>query len=397
MFSNVRTQHEKELAADASVKCPSAEAPASANNTTAAKQLVASAPGNGQLAAKTGRPKKLKRPANLLKSAISKGDLASVNRLLDLGVNVNVRGRDGYNPLYWAVGRKDSVDFIKTLLDRGANPNITVGNRLLEEKTTPFLKAADWGDYPALKLLLDRGADLHARDDRGCTALHLAPTCEGLFHNKATVSARILNYLLDKGLDINALDSSGHTPVLKAVTNGSAKAIDTLMQRGANPEIPDRWGITPLCTVVDFHRKDECMVNSLLANGVNPNQPDKFGNTPLHLAAKNDCWKIASILLANGARADIPNASGKTALDIAIARGAVVTIEVLNYYLTEHQPATLMACARTCIRSRLIENRVLAKALAPDSDCLPLPHLIKKYLYQPLGGCPRIAPDWASP
>lgn len=337
----------------------------------ASKQSVSTVAGsdNSQLPATTTEL------AGLIKSAIQRNDLATVNHLLDQGFDPNIRSVSGYTPLYWAVFGK-LEDIVKTLLDHRADPNLHTPHSW---QTTPFLLAAQLDNCKVVMLLLDRGADLNARDHSNRTALHLA-----ILSSNNTAITEIQNCLLDRGAYINTLDFAGRTPLLVAVLQGSIAGIDNLLQGGANPDIPDKLGQTPLTKAVDyyFHFESKSMVNSLLANGANPNKPGKLGNTPLHLALQQDRQEIVDILLANGAHTNIPNASGKTALDIAAAKGVV---DALHNYIPAYQPRKLMACARTCIRSRLVENRVpLAKALAPNSDCLPLPKSMKAYLYQPL-------------
>ncbi|WP_257295163.1 ankyrin repeat domain-containing protein [Endozoicomonas sp. YOMI1] len=378
MLSSLRTVHDhsQEMVADARVESPSAAASSTlTDNTTEVdhSESEVAISGSRQLSATTAHL------AELMKSAILRDDLATVNHLLDQGVDPNIRDVCGSTPLYWAIHRLEDEDIVKTLLDRSADPNLPFTTYLLGKQTTPLLQAAKLGNYKALNLLLDRGAELNASDDDGCTALHLAT-----LPDNATATTKILNCLLDRGAYINALEHLGHTPLLYAVLECNIAGVNTLLQGGANPDIPDQWGQTPLNWALHYylHFKINSMFNSLLANGANPNKPGRLGNTPLHLALQQEWPEVVDILLANGAHTNIPNASGKTALDIAAAKGVV---DALHNYIPAYQPRKLMACARTCIRSRLVENRVpLAKALAPNSDCLPLPKSMKAYLYQPL-------------
>ncbi|MBO9482155.1 ankyrin repeat domain-containing protein [Salinisphaera sp. G21_0] len=376
MFSSVRTEHDhsQEMVADASVESTSAVDLPLPDNTTEVdhSESAVAVSGSRQLPAATTDM------AKLMERAILRNDLATVNYLLDQGVDPNIRDAGGSTPLYWAVGRLEDTDIVKALLDRRADPNLHIP--YLEGKyTTPFLEAAKLGNYKTLNLLLDRGADLNASDDDGRTALHLAT-----FSSDATAITKIVNCLLDRGAYINAIDCTSHTPLLLAVIGCKISGVNTLLQGGADPDIPDPWGQTPLNWTLHYylHFNISSLFHSVLANGANPNKPGSLGNTPLHRALQHGWPEIVDSLLANGAHTNIPNASGETALDIAAARGVV---DALHNYIPAYQPMRLMACARTCIRSRLVENRVpLAKVLASGSDCLPLPYPMKNYLYQPL-------------
>ncbi|WP_257265622.1 ankyrin repeat domain-containing protein [Endozoicomonas sp. ONNA2] len=387
MFSNTRTPHTEKLAADASEASTVACSPS--NNTTAEEQLAAAAApaSDGRLAVKEDLPQKLRKQEKLMSAAILQRDLATVNQLLDQGVDPNIRSKYGDTPLSRAIGLKHPEEIINTLLDRGANPDLPFPTSVLGH-STPFLQAAKLSNYKAFKLLLDRGADRFACDSRGRTALHLATIYGCSNYGNSSKMTRVLNCLLEKGADINALDSNGCTALLNAVIHNSAVGINILLQGGANPNIPDQQGRTPLCRAVacyNYPRDNMEVFNNLLAYGANPNQPGEYGNTPLHLALITNRPQMVKILLAYGAHADIPDAHGQTAKDISVAIKNVNIIAILANYIPVHQPETLMACARSSIRTRLIKNRVsLAQALAPDSEWLPVSKDMKAYLYQPL-------------
>lgn len=113
--------------------------------------------------------------------------------LLDAGADVDARASGGQTPLDWAVvfGRREVADL---LLARGAEPSIFAAAGLgLLDRLQALLQADpdalharnEWGGTPlmmaalsdqpdAVALLLARGADVHARDQRGWTALRHA-------------------------------------------------------------------------------------------------------------------------------------------------------------------------------------------------------------------------------
>ena len=59
-------------------------------------------------------------------------------------------------------------------------------------------------------------------------------------------NGRLVNYLLESGHDINFRDDDGHTALFKAVDETYYALAIFLLQRGANPNIPDNEGDTPL-------------------------------------------------------------------------------------------------------------------------------------------------------
>lgn len=81
-----------------------------------------------------------------------------------------------------------------------------------------------------------------------------------------------LRYLLSRGADPNLRDGRGNTPLLLAVQFGQTAMIDTLIAGRANPNLANASGETPLIRAVQ--RRDVAMVRALLAAKANPDQTD---------------------------------------------------------------------------------------------------------------------------
>ena len=75
---------------------------------------------------------------------------------------------------------------------------------------TPLLRAAEHGWVPAVKALLDRGADLHARSAQGDTALHIV---EHESWRREQDGYDMARFLLEKGAEVNARNAEGRTPL----------------------------------------------------------------------------------------------------------------------------------------------------------------------------------------
>ena len=111
--------------------------------------------------------------------------------------------------------------------------------------------AADWGRVEVLRTLVQLGADVHAVDTRGDTALHLAS-------NAKTVAC-----LLEAGAELNRRNHVGDTPLFRAIHGGRVQAVTALVQAGACPYTSDFIWWTKL--FVDAVNGDEVAVTELVA------------------------------------------------------------------------------------------------------------------------------------
>jgi ankyrin repeat protein len=59
---------------------------------------------------------------------------------------------------------------------------------------------------------------------------------------------------LDTGVDIDSRDADGRTALMLATLNGRLGAVQLLLARGANREIADTSGVTPLAAALAAHQ-----------------------------------------------------------------------------------------------------------------------------------------------
>jgi ankyrin repeat protein len=117
---------------------------------------------------------------------------------------------------------------VKLLLDTGADVEAKDGNG-----QTPLLWVAQGGNEAVVKLLLDAGADIEAKDSNDQTPL-LRAAKNG--------HEAIVKLLLDKGVDINVENANGQTALLLAVHNEHSNVSQLLMMFEA-PELDDSYGL----------------------------------------------------------------------------------------------------------------------------------------------------------
>ena len=188
--------------------------------------------------------------------------------LLDHGADVNLANKGAWTPLYLATdnrniesgdypvrkGDMDHLDYIKVLIDRGANVNARIKdstetrtvftNQWLDENgATAFLRASQSGDLVLMKLLLAHGADPKIATVLNVTALQVAAGIgwvEGITYEwsqKSTTEA--VKMLLDLGLDPNVQSDTGRTALHGAAHKGMTEVVQILADHGAKLDIRD--------------------------------------------------------------------------------------------------------------------------------------------------------------
>ncbi len=188
--------------------------------------------------------------------------------LMDHGADVNLANSKGWTPLYLAVKNRNQettaipgpatdgvLDFIRTLLDRGANPNLRIkadtevhqgmtAAWLKEAGATPLLRAALCGDLPVVRLLLEHHADPLIPTFDHTTPLMAASGvgwADGMLREYSEDQTfEVVKLLLDLGSDLNAANDHGITALHGAGFKGANKVVQLLVDHGAELDALDK-------------------------------------------------------------------------------------------------------------------------------------------------------------
>lgn len=251
--------------------------------------------------------------SHLRDAIIAKDTITVCNLTYGLGVDVNARYEDGMTALHFAAqqsfGKENSEDevsmigIITALLEKGADLKAKNDN-----KQTPIQLAVgkeSWG----LTKLLSRQRDENSIKNKKQTNLHEAAynganttyieelielaSMKGIFELASHKPEAIASYKRKKQY-INAQDRDGMTALHIAVNKGHLSIAEYLMQVGAKVNVKNRKQQTPLHLSVNKGYID--IVRLLLDKRANVNIKSYDGKTPLNLAHDRGNTEITKLL-----------------------------------------------------------------------------------------------------
>jgi ankyrin repeat protein/predicted Ser/Thr protein kinase len=225
-------------------------------------------------------------------------------------------------PLIKAIdeGRMDDA---RSLIAKGADVNAAKENGI-----TALMQAAMGSAYlpdnvPAVKMLLEKKANVDAQDKRGLTALH---------HAIAEGKPDAANLLLDAKANLNMKDAAGMTPLLASIEYGRSPIMKTLLDRGADIEIADVNGTTPLMRASEgtaYMPNNAPFVQALLDKGAKIETQDNQGRTALNRAVIEGKIDAVRMLLDKKASINVRANNGATPLFNAVTYGRQPIVQLL--------------------------------------------------------------------
>ncbi|KAF5534473.1 ankyrin 3 [Fusarium mexicanum] len=270
------------------------------------------------------------------------GHSTASKQLLKSGAKTNGQAVGGDTALHFAV-LQGHQSIMKYLLE--LDPNlITIADG---QSHTPLFSAVFRGSSSAVKLLLDRKANLRALDAYGNSVLHHAVSIE---------KSSVIKLLLDSGSDVNRQNAQGRTPLHLAIVGDHSSAVKALLERRSRTDIADNLGRRALheavlsgnkaCTqlllkhrvAVDARDNDGqtalvyaiqgrqgSLLKLLLEGGTDINAMDKYGFTMIMVAVQASDEKLTRILLEKNPDLDRLSREGHTVAFYAVFRGKAVS------------------------------------------------------------------------
>nr|POF18693.1 isoform 2 of ankyrin-3 [Quercus suber] len=205
-----------------------------------------------------------------LKQAIRAGDLLAVQNIVTNPDNQEKTTRAEILGLGLLISSQNrSAPIVKYLLREDADPNYVPPNDT--KRPYPLMAALESGDDEIVQLLLDKGANVSIKTNKGKTMLMLAKT------------RRSAELMLEHDVDVNSVDHDGKTALMQV---SQPFMVDLLVKHGASTEMLDKNGYTALYIALKEY-DDDTMAKSLILNNANIEAADGQGRTILDTAV----WK----------------------------------------------------------------------------------------------------------
>lgn len=133
---------------------------------------------------------------------------------------------------------------------------------------------------------------------------------------------------LNSGTQANTVPDMKKLPsILVAAHNGRGEIVSLLLKFGANPNVADKDGYTPLIWMIKF--AEQAAVANLLKHGADVNMADKQQRTALHWAALSELPSMMQLLLSVRCNINALDKEKKTPLILAIQHGHVEAVKLL--------------------------------------------------------------------
>jgi ankyrin repeat protein len=172
--------------------------------------------------------------ATALFFAAEGGHTLIVQRLIERGADVKLAGRSGVSPVAAAAyAGNDAI--VEALLARGADERAPD-----ETGKPPIVYAAAGARLDIVKRLLARNIDLNARYSNNLTLLMWASGPDEKASEAQAI--KVVSYLLDAGAHIDDRDDRGRTALMVAAEGGHAEIANLLLARGADASLKDKAG-----------------------------------------------------------------------------------------------------------------------------------------------------------
>jgi ankyrin repeat protein len=246
----------------------------------------------------------------------------------------------GNTPLLVTVRLGVSADIVRRILDKNAQVNARN-----QEGDTALHIAVRQNNAASGELLISRigtaGSDFFLQNAKGESPLYLTFFSRGgirewmlvqpvlsatdsqgntiLHHATEWKLDQVIPGVVQRGANVEAKNVLGETPLFVAVHINSASTVRSLLAAGASLGTRDSLGNTALHAAVRWDA--QAATEALITAKIDLNAYNLYGNTPLHDAVKLSRFALQTLLVQRGANLEVRDAEGNTPLMTAVING----------------------------------------------------------------------------
>jgi ankyrin repeat protein len=276
------------------------------------------------------------------------------SRMVTAEPRAQMREVGGFTPLLYAA-RQGCLECVKLLVAAHADVNLPD-----PEGVSPLLMATTNFHFDVGAFLITKKANVNSWDWFGRTPLWAAVDLNTIPHGGRpdrpsldnTTSVKMIEILLDAGANPNVqlklfppyravgpdrgadmMLTMGSTPLLRAAKAGDVAAVRLLLEHGANPNLANIYGDTPIMAAAGLGSNEidtrgrfktqpdqVACIDLLVKAGADINAQDRNGQTALHGAALFGYNDVIKDLVAHNANVNAKDSKGMTPLDSAMGR-----------------------------------------------------------------------------
>uniref|UniRef100_A0ABD2WFJ0 Uncharacterized protein n=1 Tax=Trichogramma kaykai TaxID=54128 RepID=A0ABD2WFJ0_9HYME len=257
----------------------------------------------------------MNRPLHL---ALANRRIEVARLLLRSGANPHSINGKKSNPLHIICKtRCDDIETANLLFEFSDEKNhLLLVNAQDKFGMTPLHYALFYKHVKLSELLLRKGANPNLASQKGLTALHVI--CKKCSDD--TMLQMLFDICDEKNqlVQLNIKGIFGDTPLHTALINENEKAAELLLRKGANANLTNNDGSTPLHLIVQkkYHQTAEIFFHVNTENNQLVNALDRYGLAPIHYAFELHDTIMANLLVKNGADLNLRDSEGRTPLHI---------------------------------------------------------------------------------
>lgn len=249
--------------------------------------------------------------------------------LANLGLSYHSTNCEGQTVLHLAASNK--VGELKKKEERGqvldflleSSKGLDINARDNDGRT-PLHFASSGSDIYAF-ILIQNGANIRAEDYKKRTPLHLAAEA-----GQSNIVGLILESYKKSQWSVNELCSSGRSPLHEACRAGCQESVQFLLDAGADPQIQNEDGQTPLHATAEFLCKKTANAKQDESVSIVSNDWDAVSQPQLPDQTFRDIRQVVALLISAGGDPSTIDSNGHTVSDVAATLGCFPVFEELQ-------------------------------------------------------------------